>query len=181
MGSAVHGNDVKRRQLMSTVTGQIEAISTKYGKFSIMVNDNWYGTKQEWAPNPLPDRGDVVEFDDGGKNFLKKLRIKSSGGGSSASSSAAPAGGKRFSTLGVELGHAANLAMDVTLAQVSPEKEEDFWKAFDRNTDIAFKLMQRKREVYEADQNDKPAEEAKIKAVEDRLNGTVKSDESDIF
>jgi hypothetical protein len=63
---------------MSTVTGQIEAISTKYGKFSIMVNDNWYGTKQEWAPNPLPNRGDVVEFDDGGKNFLKKLRIKSS-------------------------------------------------------------------------------------------------------
>jgi hypothetical protein len=150
---------------MSTVTGQIEAISTKYGKFSIMVNDNWYGTKQEWAPNPLPNRGDVVEFDDGGKNFLKKLRIKSAGSGSSASASSAPAGGKRFSTLGVELGHAANLAMQVTLTQVPSEKEEDFWKAFDRNTDIAFKLMQRKREAYEADQNDKPAEEAKIKAV----------------
>jgi hypothetical protein len=162
---------------MSTVNGTVEAISTKYGKFSIMVNDNWYGTKQEWAPNPLPNRGDVVEFDDGGKNFLKKLRIKSSGGGTTPS--AAPAGGKRFSTLGVELGHAANLAMEATLAQVDPTKEEEFWKAFDRNTDIAFKLMQRKREVYEAEQNDKPAEEAKIKAVEERLSGSAKSDESD--
>ena len=163
---------------MSTVTGQVEAISTKYGKFSIMVNDNWYGTKAEWAPSPQPNRGDVVEFDDGGKNYLKKLRIKSSGGSSAGS----PAGGgKKFSTLGVELGHAANLAMEVTLVQVHPEREEEFWKAFDRNTDIAYKLMQRKREMYEAEQNDRPAEEAKVKAVEERLNGTVKSDESDIF
>jgi hypothetical protein len=71
--------------------------------------------------------------------------------------------------------------MEATLAQVDPTKEEEFWKAFDRNTDIAFKLMQRKREVYEAEQNDKPAEEAKIKAVEERLSGSAKSDESDIF
>ena len=60
---------------MSNVNGVVEATSNKFGKFSVMVGGNWYATKEEWAPTPRPNKGDVVEFDDGGGKYLKKCRI----------------------------------------------------------------------------------------------------------
>lgn len=62
---------------MAEVTGVVEAISTKYDKFGILVNDKWYDTK--FPPVPAPNRGDEVTFDDGGKKYINKLRITSAG------------------------------------------------------------------------------------------------------
>lgn len=73
---------------MSKVNGTVEAFNTKFGKYSILVNGTWYGTKEEWA-DVKAVKGDVVEFDDGGAKFMKYVKIVSSGGGASA----APAGG----------------------------------------------------------------------------------------
>lgn len=66
---------------MSTVTGTVEAVSKKYGKFSILLDDVWYNTKEEWAPNPAPNKGDTVEFDNGGSKFIQRLKITGEGSG----------------------------------------------------------------------------------------------------
>lgn len=68
---------------MAIVSGTVDATSNKFGKFSICVDEKWYGTK--FPPSPAPARGDQVEFDDGGKNFINKLKVVSSGGGAPAS------------------------------------------------------------------------------------------------
>lgn len=65
---------------MSTVTGIVEAASkNKYG-FGIMVNGSWYNSKWEIKAA----KGDEVEFDDGGKTYVQKLRVVKSAGGTPA-------------------------------------------------------------------------------------------------
>jgi hypothetical protein len=73
---------------MATVSGIVERTSDKFGKFSILVGGKWYNTKAEWAPKPAPNAGDVVSFDDGDKNYIKRLRV--AGGGPSFSGSTRP-------------------------------------------------------------------------------------------
>lgn len=87
---------------MATVSGAVEAVSTKFGKFGVLIGGKWYNTKPEWLTE-TPNKGDMVEFDDGGRNYIKKLVIKSSGGGeaptsggSSHSSSPRSGGGRTF-------------------------------------------------------------------------------------
>jgi hypothetical protein len=62
---------------MSIVTGNVQAkSSTKFGN-GIMVSGKWYNSKF-----PIScDKGDDVEFDDGGKNYVNKLRVTAKGGG----------------------------------------------------------------------------------------------------
>lgn len=59
---------------MAMVSGTVENVSTKFNKYSIQVNGNWYGTKMEWA-KVKPNKGDVVEFDDGGGKYLKNVKV----------------------------------------------------------------------------------------------------------
>ena len=59
---------------MAIVNGTVEAISTKFGKFGICVEGKWYNTNPEWL-SVKPEKGDVVEFDDGGRNYIKKLKV----------------------------------------------------------------------------------------------------------
>lgn len=78
---------------MSQVRGEVEAISTKFGKYGVLVNDLWYSTKPEWI-DPKPQKGDVIEFDSGadGKRYLTKCKIVSSGGGSVSGGSVSTGG-----------------------------------------------------------------------------------------
>lgn len=56
---------------MSIVTGNVKASSqTKFG-YGILVNDKWYNSKYEIKAS----KGDEVEFDDGGKNYIKGLKV----------------------------------------------------------------------------------------------------------
>lgn len=83
---------------MAKVSGVVEAISTKFGKFGVLIDGKWYNTKPEWL-DVQPNKGDSVEFDDGGKNYLKGLRIVGGGSGSAPAASSAPArssGGRTF-------------------------------------------------------------------------------------
>ena len=62
---------------MSTVVGMVEAKSkTKFG-YGILVNGKWHNSKFEIKC----EKGDQVEFEDGGKNYCNKLKVVSSGGG----------------------------------------------------------------------------------------------------
>lgn len=66
------------------VTGVVENVSTKYGKYSVQVNGEWYGTNPEWL-KVKPEVGDNITFDSGpdGRKYLKNPRIVSGGSASS--------------------------------------------------------------------------------------------------
>jgi len=61
------------------INGTVEAKSNKFDKHSILVDGNWYSSKFEIKA----ERGDVVEFDNGGegKKYCSKLKVVSKGSG----------------------------------------------------------------------------------------------------
>lgn len=145
-------NGQPKENRMSQVTGTVENVSTKWGKYSIQVNGSWYGTKEEWA-KVKPDRGDKVTFDDGGKNYMKNVTITDKGSGSPSSGSK-----KVYSNLGVELGHASKLAMDVVLNMPANAKRvgsAEFYKEWLAHTDTIYRTMSHLRKSYE-DESLKP-------------------------
>jgi len=76
---------------MAQVTGRIDRISHNYEKFSVQINGDWFGTKQEWAPKPEPVAGETITFESGttGK-YLQKVVIVSAGGASAQTENASP-------------------------------------------------------------------------------------------
>lgn len=131
---------------MSLVKGTVEVAipNNKFGKFAILINEKWYNTKPEWI-NTTVNKGDIVEFDDGGKNYIKNIKVVGQGqvtGGSQSSPKPA------YNNLGVELGHASKLAMDVTLA--SPPNgvvgSDDFYTAWLTHTEKIHRCMTELRE-----------------------------------
>jgi hypothetical protein len=72
---------------MSTVNGVVKAKSANKFGFGIMVNDKWYNSKSEISCN----KGDEVEFDDGGKAYVRDLKVTKGGSGATASSGGAMA------------------------------------------------------------------------------------------
>jgi len=148
---------------MATVKGVVEGVSTKFGKYSVLVNGNWYGTKAEWA-KVQPEKGDEITFDDGGGKFLKNVKVLAGGAGGSG-------GGDRpkavFSNLGVELGHAANLGMQVALKGEAKPGTSEFYKDFMDQTENIFKIMKGLRLFYEkaeSSSEDLEEEVAKVEA-----------------
>jgi hypothetical protein len=134
---------------MAMVKGLVENVSTKWDKYSIQVNGAWYGTKMEWA-HVQPSKGDLVEFDDGGGKYTKNLSIVTKGAGGTYGSPKPSAGGKGgYSNLGVELGHAANLAIQIALAGGTEAGSTDFYKAFAQNTRKCYAIMKGLREEFE--------------------------------
>lgn len=77
---------------MGMVTGTVEGVSTKFDKYGVLVNGTWYSTKIEWA-NVKPNKGDQVEFDDGGAKYTKNMKILSAGGGSAPAAAGKASGG----------------------------------------------------------------------------------------
>lgn len=71
---------------MATVQGVVGAMSNKFDKFSIVVDDVWYSSKFE-----IPCKaGDTVTFDNGDKKWCRGLKVISAGSGGA---SPAPSGG----------------------------------------------------------------------------------------
>jgi len=136
---------------MATHTGTIEAISYKYDKFAVLIEEAWYGTKAEYAAEwPVkPSVGDSISWDDGGKKYLGKMKILKSGGGSAGLVAGKAAGGSGgYSSLGVEVGHASNLAMRVMeqyqfgdAAGSMPTGSVEYYKQFVKETETIYKLM----------------------------------------
>jgi hypothetical protein len=144
---------------MAIVTGVVEGVSTKYDKYSVLVGGTWYATKMEWA-TVKPEKGDLVSFDNKGAKFLNNVKITSKAGyaganaaaGGSSGSSGSSSPPKNFN-LGVELGHASNLAMRMTefLAEhdINLSTANEFLDVWERNTALIYARMQRLRKMYE--------------------------------
>lgn len=118
--------------------GVIEAISHKYDKFAILFEEKWYNTKKEYAAEwPVqPAVGDEISWDDGGKKYLGKMKIVKKNTAAPAAGASAPSGGNY--NIGVEIGHASKLAMDIALQQAQVGMYEvgstDFYKAWAKET-----------------------------------------------
>lgn len=71
---------------MPIVNGIVEAMTDKYGKVNCLLDDGkWYSTKPEYAPSPMPKKGDQIEFDSGSTGkYFSKVKILGGGGASSA-------------------------------------------------------------------------------------------------
>ena len=67
---------------MSTINGVVKAKSANKFGFGIMVNDKWYNSKYEINV----EKGDEVEFDDGGKSYVRDIKVTKGGGGATATS-----------------------------------------------------------------------------------------------
>ena len=135
---------------MSIVTGVVEGVSTKYDKYSVLVDGTWYATKMEWA-TVKPERGDNITFDNKGAKFLNNVKITAKAGTGQAANSGGSGGGtppKNFN-LGVELGHASNLAMRLSEKfYQGPDITGclDLWEGL---TQQIYARMQRLRKMYE--------------------------------
>ena len=126
---------------MSIHKGTVEAISHKYDKFAVLIDEKWYNTKKEYAEEwPVkPTVGDVITFDDGGKKYLGKMKIVSSSG-SSGTPKASSGGG--YSNIGVEVGHASNLAMRMMEQHTSFDVGSvEYYKELVKRTEEVYKIM----------------------------------------
>lgn len=86
---------------MAIVNGVVEYKGVnKFGGYSIKVNGGFYNSKFE----PKCEKGDYVEFDDGGKKYINGLRKKAAPAGGGVSAPENASGGKRFRNNGEEGG-----------------------------------------------------------------------------
>jgi hypothetical protein len=135
---------------METVTGQVDAVR-KDGK-GLCIDDVWYSS---WDGLQV-SKGDTVVFNyvkKGQYNNIKgKVRVSSGG---PAPSSSAPA--KKDFNLGVEMGHASNLAMrmmEQTLMHSFPPEQEqalevgsdEYFRKFMEYTDNIYEIMKRMKD-----------------------------------
>ena len=106
---------------MAKVTGVVEVVmNNKFDDTKIALkvdgDDRWFNQKKEWL-DVVPNRGDTVEFDDGGAKYIKFLKVLEGGGSAPAGKAPAKKGGFVNNTLGIELGHAANNAVALAVAR----------------------------------------------------------------
>lgn len=86
---------------MATVEGIVEYKgANKFGGYSIKVNGNFYNSKFE----PKCEKGDYVEFDDGGKKYINALKKKTSPPVAGVSAPGNASANKRYRNNGEEGG-----------------------------------------------------------------------------
>lgn len=149
---------------MEKVVGNVESKSRKGN--GIKVDGEWYSTR---TPAELAhiEWKDDVEFlyEQNGKYRNIKGKVTKVGGGSSSGGGSRPAGGG-YSNVGVEVGHAANLA--IRMMEQGDEKHEvgspDYYKTFTEYTVNMYKVMKAIRAKVEASGEDKPAPASKSAA-----------------
>ena len=128
----------------ATISGTVQSKSRKGN--SIKVDDVWYST---YSPKDL----DHVSWkDDVVFNYVTKGDYKNiKGDVRVASSTATSSGSKRNNNLGVELGHASNLAMTVAMASDFAPSSVDFYKHWLEQTETIYAIMNGLRAKYESE------------------------------
>lgn len=149
---------------MAIKSGVVARVSTNYGKFSVVLEGDptWYGTKQEWNKCDCVV-GDTIEFDDGGKNYFKNARITGKASGPVSAGSHAPkSGGKTWNNVGVEVGHASNIATQMALKHFDQNMigSKEYYKFFLEQTRLVYKVVGQLRKEAEDGAFDAPVEAA---------------------
>ena len=134
---------------METLSGKVESKSKKGN--SIKVDGEWYSTFSSDDLDHVEWKDDVVfnwELAKGKyRNIKGKVRVSGSGAGTA--SPAASKGG--WSNTGVELGHAANLAMRMMEQGTPPTVgTPEYYKQFLKYTEDMYKLMKGVRAKVDA-------------------------------
>lgn len=162
---------------MDKVTGNVESKSRKGN--SIKVGGDWYSTFKSQDLDHINWKDDV-EFLYEQKGEYKNIKgkvTKTAGGGSVSNTSG---GGKPFSNLGVELGHASNLAMRMMEQEVEGAEvgTAAYFKQFVTYTDQMYKVMKSLRAKHEIGEDPKPVIKEESKAVK---AAPVEEDDDDLF
>lgn len=132
---------------MTQHTGTIEFVSRKYDKYAVKLEgqDGWYSTKSQYADewDYQPKKGDEVTFDDGGKKYFSKHKVLKMGAGNPVGGKAGGYKGNGGNMIGVEIGHASKLAMDMLIAKYGAEEygSNGFYKEFAQETLKIHSLM----------------------------------------
>lgn len=171
---------------MAVRKGVVEAISHKYDKFAVLIEGNWFNTKKEYADEwPVkPTVGAEITFDDGGKKYLGKMKVLKQGAGAAPSGGSGGSGG---GLIGVEIGHASKLAMDMALAAVDNDFEigsKEFYKFWAEQTLQVHSMMGRLKEKAseaQATQATQAADPAPVVITKAPPVPTPVDDDDDIF
>lgn len=154
---------------MANITGVVEIFMTnKFNSENYAMklegDDTWYNQKKEWLDEGgvIPRRGDTVSFS-GGKTgkYIQYLEVLSSAAPEAKAAPAAKSGGG-YNALGVELGHAANNAVQLCIARGDLELD-----AVHRTTKEFYNMMKMLRDEYEGTEvvsEEAPKASAKPKA-----------------
>ena len=146
--------------MTSQVTGVVEAKAVKGMNTSILIGGEWYSSYKGVGLASV-EKGSTVDFlwkpDAKGMGFKNIIAstVKNLGepttpvGAASTGKAYTPPARKEYSTLGVELGHASNLAMELTLNKwtfngAEPASDE-FYREWIHHTDKIFTIMQKIR------------------------------------
>lgn len=127
---------------MATITGTV-ASKARNGS-SIKIGDDWYGAFKGKGLESI-EQGHTVQvdwdFDKTGKyRNIKSISVV--GGSPRAASTSSPSNGG-YSNLGVELGHASKLAMDLVVGMYDPRDigSDDFYGDWLKHTRKIYKSM----------------------------------------
>lgn len=149
---------------MYKVKGVISARYDNEKNVALVVNGAKYTAYMGKGIPSEAQKGAEVEFDaiDKGdfknvKGSFKVLGTSSSTGGHSPSSSSGSRAG--YSNLGVELGHAANLAWSMMVNKTDPTKQGDdaFYAEFVTHTEKVYKVMKGLRKKFEEGKDAAPS------------------------
>lgn len=164
---------------METIKGVVETKSRKGN--SIKVGDDWYSTFKSADLDHIEWK-DEVEFVYVQKGDFKNIKgrvQKVSGGGTATATSG---GGKPYSNLGVELGHASNLAMRMMEQSFSEDNcpvvgTAEYYKQFMDYTEKMHKVMSAIRAKHESDGDATPV----IKEESKPVKATPEVEDDDLF
>jgi hypothetical protein len=148
--------------MSETIQGVVEVClnPNQWGKLAVLVDGNWYGTGLDQVNFTIPAKGDMITFN-GGKTgkYLNAVKIVSSGhevaeyehgaGGSPKTAGSAPraapakATGGGYSTLGVEIGHASNIASAMAMAKFKPDEvgSASYYHFFLEHTQQVYRMV----------------------------------------
>ena len=151
---------------METITGTITSVRKDRKGFAI--GDEWYSSWDALDVN----RGDEVLFNYVQKGRYKNIKgsVKVTGGGAPAPKAGGFKGGNN--NLGIELGHAANLAQRVMEVMYCEDQLDaadvevggaEYWQKFSEQTLRAYKVMKALRtKVSGGEEEAAPAPEPKL-------------------
>ncbi|MSW53298.1 MAG: hypothetical protein F2817_20730 [Actinobacteria bacterium] len=129
---------------MATLTGTV-ASKARNGS-SIKIGEDWYGAFKGKGLETIEQGHNVqVEWDYDKTGKYRNIRSVVALGGTAVARPAMAAGGSGggYSNLGVELGHASKLAMDLALAMHDPRNvgDDDFYADWIKHTRKVYKAM----------------------------------------
>jgi hypothetical protein len=128
---------------MAIVTGTV-ASKARNGT-SIKIGEDWFGSFKGKGLEAIEQGHSVqVDWDYDKTGKYKNIKTVSVlGGAAVARPAVASSGGGGYSNLGVELGHASKLAMDLALAMHDPRNvgDDDFYADWIKHTRKVYKAM----------------------------------------